>query len=59
MSSHYFQYQVLTRFKFFVAFYHAFIARNPIRINRRTFSCENVPRLLMGLLIQVPTVSDH
>ena len=51
MSSHSFQYQVLTRF--FVAFYHASIALNQIQINPRTFSSTqaNVPPLFMDLLM--------
>ena len=51
MSSHSFQYRVLTRF--FVAFYHASIALNQIRINPRTFSSTqaNIPPLFMNLLV--------
>jgi len=51
ISSHYFQYRVLTRF--FVAFYHASIALNQIRINSRTFSSTqaNVSPLFMVLLM--------
>ena len=51
ISSHSFQYRVLTRF--FVVFYHASIALNEIRINPRTFSSTqaNVPPLFMDLLM--------
>jgi len=51
MSSHSFQYRVLTRS--FVAFYHAFIALNQIRIDPRTFSSTqaNVPPLFMDLIM--------